>query len=94
MSFCSRRLQSLKQDLESDSRSSHQEVFCKKGVYKNLAKFTGKHLCQNLFFNKSDGVRPATLLKKRTLTQVFSFEFCGILKNTFLYRIPPVAASA
>ena len=27
-----------------------QEVFCKKGVLKNFAKFTGKHLCQSLFF--------------------------------------------
>ena len=33
-------------------RRSHLEVFCKKGVLKNFAKFTGKHLCQSLFFNK------------------------------------------
>ena len=25
------------------------EVFCKKGVLRNVAKFTGKHLCQRLF---------------------------------------------
>ena len=31
---------------------------------RNFAKFTGKHLCQSLFFNKVAG-RPATLLKKR-----------------------------
>ena len=30
-------------------------VFCKKGVLKNFAKFTGKHLCQSLFFNKVAG---------------------------------------
>ena len=30
-------------------RSSHLEVFCKKGVLKNFAKFTGKQLCQSLF---------------------------------------------
>ena len=24
---------------------------CKKGVPRNFAKFTGKHLCQSLFFN-------------------------------------------
>ena len=29
-------------------RSSRPEVFCKKGVLKNLAKFTWKHLCQIL----------------------------------------------
>ena len=28
------------------------EVSYKKGVLKNFAKFTGKHLCQSLFFNK------------------------------------------
>ena len=33
-------------------RSSLQEVFCKIGVVKNFAKFTGKHLCQSFFFNK------------------------------------------
>ena len=27
------------------------EVFCKKGVLENFTKFTGKHLCQSLFFN-------------------------------------------
>ena len=43
-------------------------VKCKKSVLRNLVKFTGKHLCQSLFFNKVAslaGLRPATLLKKR-----------------------------
>ena len=44
---------------------SHPEVFCEKGVLRNFAKFTGKHLCQSLFFNKVAGLRPATLLKRR-----------------------------
>ena len=39
-------------------------MFCKKGVLKNLAKFTGRYLRQSLFFNKIAG-RPATLLRKR-----------------------------
>ena len=34
------------------SGSSLLEVFCKKAVLRNLAKFTGKYLCQSLFFNK------------------------------------------
>ena len=34
------------------SKSSHPEVFFKKGALRNLAKFKGKHLCQSLFFNK------------------------------------------
>ena len=29
----------------------------KKGVLRNFAKFTGKHLCQSLFFNKVAGLR-------------------------------------
>ena len=32
-------------------------------------------------------------IKKVTLAQVFSYEFCEISKNTFSYRIPLVAAS-
>ena len=51
-------------------RSSRPEVFCKKGVLRNFAKFTGKHLCQSLFYNKVVG-------------QVFSCEVCEICKNTF-----------
>ena len=41
------------------------EVFYEKGVFKNFAKFTGKHLCQKILFYKVAGLRPATLLKKR-----------------------------
>ena len=32
-------------------------------------------------------------VKKETLAQVFSCEFCEIFKGTFFYRTPPVAAS-
>ena len=38
-------------------RSIRSEVFCKKGVLKCFAKFTGKHLCQSLF-NKVADFRP------------------------------------
>ena len=64
----------------------------KKVVLRNFAKFTGKRLCQSLFFNKVAGLRLATLLKKR-LAQAFSCEFCDIIKNTFCYRTPLMAAS-
>ena len=40
-------------------RSSHQRYSIKIEVLKNFAKFTGKHLCQSLFFNKVAGLRPA-----------------------------------
>ena len=52
-------------------------------VLRNFAKFTGKHLCQSLFFN----------IKEETLAQVFSCEFCEISKNPFPYRTPLVAVS-
>ena len=47
------------------------KVFCKKVALKNFAKFTAKHLCQSLFFNKATGVMPATLLKKRLWHRCF-----------------------
>ena len=50
------------------------EVSMKKGVLKNFTKFTGKHLCQSLFFNK---------VEKETLAQMFSCELCEISRNTF-----------
>ena len=74
------------------SGSSRSEVFCKKGVLRNFTKFTGKHLCQSLFFNKVAGPGQAcNFIKKETLAQVFSCEFCEISKNTFFYRTPLVA---
>ena len=33
-------------------RNSRPEVFCKKRVLRNFAKFTGKQLCQSLLFKK------------------------------------------
>ena len=38
-------------------RSSRPEMFCKKGVLRNLTKFTRKHWCHSLFFNKVAGLR-------------------------------------
>ena len=32
------------------------EVFYRKGILRNSAKFTGKHLCQSLFFNRVAGL--------------------------------------
>ena len=58
-------------------RSSNQRCSIKKGVLKNFAKITGKHVCQSLFFNKVAGLR------MWTLTQVFSCEFAKFLKTPF-----------
>ena len=37
-------------------RSSHQRRFVRKGVLRNFAEFTGKHLRQSLFFSKVAGL--------------------------------------
>ena len=58
-------------------RSSRPEVICKKGIFKNFTNF----------------LRPETLLKKETLKQAFSCEFCEFFKNTYFYRTPLVAGS-
>ena len=62
-------------------RCSRSEVFCKNSVLKNFAKFTWKHLCQSLFFNKVAG-DACNFIKKETLALVLSCEFCEIFKNT------------
>ena len=63
-------------------RSSRPEVFCKKSVLRNFAKFTRKHLCQSLLFNK--GLRLATLLKKRLWRRCFLVNFTKFLRKPFL----------
>ena len=52
-------------------RSSRPEVLCKKGVLRNFAKFTEKHL------------RPATLLKKRLWHRCFPVNFVKFLRTPF-----------
>ena len=54
-------------------RSSRPEVFCKKGVLNNFAKFTGKHLCQRFSFNKVAGCGTC-----------FPVNFAKFLKTPFL----------
>ena len=62
-------------------RSSRPEVFYKNSVLKKLAKLTGKHLCQGLFFNKVAGLRPVTLLKKRFWHRCFPVNFAKFLRT-------------
>ena len=69
-------------------------MFCKKGVLRNFAKFTGKHLCQRLFFNKVAGLahlEPLTNFKQNhmevgNITEAASFKSLPHLshKNTKL----------
>ena len=66
------------------NRSSLRRCSVRKGVLRNFAKFTGKYLCQSLFFNKVAGLRPATLLKKRLCRSCFPVNFSKFLRTPFL----------
>ena len=67
----------------SSSQKQPAEVFYKKGVPRNFAKFTRKHQCQCLFFNKDAGLSPATLLKKRLWHSCFPVNFVKFLRTPF-----------
>ena len=62
-------------------RGSRPEVFCKEGVFRNFIKFTGKHLCQRLFFNKVAGLKPGTLLKKSLWPRCFPANIAKFLRT-------------
>ena len=59
------------------------EVFCEKGVSKDFAKFSRKHLCQSLFLNKAAGLSPATLLRKRLERRYFPVNSAKYLRIPF-----------
>ena len=65
-------------------KSRHPDVFCKKSVLRNFAKFTGEHLCQGLFFSKVAGLRTAILLKRRPWHRCFPVKFAKFLRTSFL----------
>ena len=66
------------------NRSSQKGCSVKKGVLSNFTKFTGKHLCQSLFFNKVSGLSPVTLFKKRLWHSCSPVNFVKFLRNLFL----------
>ena len=70
---------------EFHTQKQPPEVLCRKGVLRNFANLIGKHLCQNLAFNKVAGLISATLLKKRPLWQrYFPVNFPKFLRTPFL----------
>ena len=56
----------------------------RKGVLRNFAQFTGKHLCQSLIFNRVAGLRSAILLKKKLWHKCFPVKFAKFLRTPFL----------
>ena len=69
------------------NRSSCSQTFVKVGVLKNVANFTGKHLCWNIFLIKLQALSPATLLKRHSNTDVFC-KICDTFKNTSSLVVP------
>ena len=65
-------------------RGSHRKCSARKAVLRNFAKFTGKHLCQSLIFNKAAGLRLATVLKKRLWHRCFPLNFAKFLRTPVL----------
>ena len=53
------------------TKNSHPEVFCKRDVLKNIAKFTGKQLCQNLLFNKLEDLFNKMSLVAASIVHLF-----------------------
>ena len=72
-------------DNRTGSEAATRGVLLRKGVLRNLAKLTGKHKCQSLFFNK---------VKEETLAQVLFCEFWEIFKSTFFTKHVQMTASA
>ena len=50
-------LKAIFQDSPPTVKSRRPEVFYRKGALEIFMKFTGKHLCRSLFFNKVAGLR-------------------------------------
>ena len=64
-----------------------------KKVFLEISQNSQENTCARVSFFKKTLLKNSNFIKKETLAQVFSCEFCEISKNTFSYRTPPVAAS-
>lgn len=62
-------------------------MFCKGAVQRNLTKFIGKHLCQNLCFNEDAEVQLATLQSERLCYKCFTVNFAKFLKTLFTEQL-------
>ena len=87
--FCLLLVNWLSEENQSEAVAQRCSV---KTLLLEISKNSHESTCARVF-NKVAGQRPTALLKKETLTQVFSGEFGEISKNTFSYRTTPVAAS-
>ena len=74
------------------TRSSHQKCSIVIVVLKNFTKFTGKQLCQSLFFNNVADLRPAILLKGDCGTGVFLWVLWNFLEHLFTEHLRATAS--
>ena len=58
-----------------------REVFHQEKMFLEISKFTGKHLCQSLFFNKVAGL--SSFIRKRLWHRRFYVNFPKFLKTSF-----------
>ena len=68
------------------SRSSYQRCSAGKGVLRNFEKFTRKHLCQSLCFNKVAGLTSATFFKRESDKGVFLWTLRYFYNHLFLWN--------
>ena len=61
-----------------------------KGVLRNLARFTGKHVCQSLFFDEIAGLKPVlmTIFKTDAFKNFAIFTGKNLWWSLFLKRLP------
>ena len=69
-------------------RLHHLQVFFKIGYLKSFVKFTGKHLCRGLFFNKVTSLQFSSLLKGRLQYRCFPIIFLKFSRATFSQITP------
>ena len=88
VNFVPKGVQKIYHHIKFRKSIMNSEVFYKKsrsvrkGVLRNFAKFTGKHLCQSPLFNTVAGCLQIYL--KKTLTRCFPVNFAKFLRIHFL----------
>ena len=76
-----------KRQILKEHRNSCPKMFCKKDVLRNFIKLTRKELCQSLYFNEVETLRPVTLLKGDSGTGVFLWHLRSFWEHLFLQNL-------
>ena len=64
-------------------QKQNSQNFFKIGPLKDFAKFKGKHLCWNLFFNVVGDLKASNVVKKRFQHSYFPLNFQKLLRTPF-----------